>query len=273
MPTKPFTVLGIDASLTSTGLCLLTLEDVREKTPKTTTLKNHLSGVPRLIYIEQEVEKWAREADLIVIEGYAYERRFRREALGELQGVIKRRLYLMGKETLIVNTQKVKKVLTGNGKKPKKYKNIDVKKWTIQETKKNYHMDFGNKDNECDAFGLALIGIAHYLYHRDPASLEQYPLMKMVISEIVNPSEKPSKRSIYYYYNLPYKIYVSPNEKGTYTAHCPGLDYSWEGNTPNEALENALNRKKERIRELKAKKIRLKTARKYMGGVSYIIKK
>lgn len=270
---KPFVVLGIDASLTGTGLCLLTWADFKKKTPKTVTLTNRLTGVPRLIYIEQEIEKWAREADLVVIEDYAYEKKFRREVLGELQGVIKRRLYLMGKETVIVNTQKVKKILTGSGRKPDKYKHMDTKEWTIKETKRNYQIDFENRDNECDAFGLAFIGLCRQLYSTDSNALKSYPLGEQVVREIMNPPQKTPKRTIHYYYNLPYKIYISQNEDGTYQASCPGLNYSWNGSTPEEALENAKKGKKERIQELRRKKIRLKTAKKYMGGIAYIIKK
>ena len=49
---KPFTVLGIDASLTGTGLCLLTWNYINGEMPVTTTLTNNLTGIPRLIYIE-----------------------------------------------------------------------------------------------------------------------------------------------------------------------------------------------------------------------------
>lgn len=269
----PFTVLGIDASLTGTGLCLLTTDYLSGKAPETITLTNNLIGVPRLIYIEQEIEKWAKKADLIVIENYAYAKQFRREALGELQGVIKRRLYLMGKETLIVNTQKVKKILTGSGNKPTKYKKIDIKKWTIMETKNNYQIDFENRDNECDAFGLALIGLFYKIYHSDPQILDKYPLAQPVIKELINPPMKPPKKTLQYYCQLPYKIMVYAKEDGTFEAYCPGLDHAWSGQTPQEALDNAQKGKKDRIKEMRKQKIRIRTAKKYMGGFSYLIKK
>lgn len=270
---KPFTVLGIDASLTATGLCLLTWNYINGEMPVTTTLTNNLTGVPRLIYIEQEIEKWAKNADLIVIENYAYERKFKREVLGELQGVIKRRLYLMGKETLIINTQKVKKVLTGSGNKPAKYKNIDIKKWTIMETKKNYNIDFENRDNECDAFGLALIGLFLEMYKRNPKYLDKYPLARTTIRQIVNQSNKRTKKTLQYYCKLPFKIYVSKKTDGTYEAYCPGLEYRASGESAQKALDNLLKGKKNRIKEMRKNKIRIKTYKKYMGGVSFIVKK
>lgn len=270
---KPFTALGIDASLTGTGLCLLTWDSLERKKPKTITLTNSLKGIPRLIYIEQEVEKWAKEADIIVIENYAFHREFNREALAELQGVLKRRLYLMGKKVLIVNTQKVKKILTGSTTIPKGKKKIGTKKWTIQQTRKNYGIDFKTAHNECDAFGLALIGICYHMYNINPEILNKYPLSKTVVDEIVNPQIKTKKHSLNYYLNLPYKICVFSKDDKTFTAYCPALDYEWQGNTLKEAIDNAEKGKKERIRQLRNNKVRIKTSRKYMGGISYIVKK
>lgn len=270
---KPFTVLGIDASLTGTGLCLLTWDFINGKLPETTTLTNHLTGVPRLIYIEQEIAKWAKDADIVVIENYAYDRKFKREVLGELQGVIKRRLYLMDKETLVMNTQKAKKILTGSGSKPSKYKNIDIKKWTMMETKKNYNIDFENRDNECDAFGLALIGLFLEIYKRNPKDLERYPLAKMTIKEVIEPPKKQSKKTLQYYCKLPFKVYVYENPDGTYVAYCPGLDYKVSGDTAQKALENLQKGKKDRIKEMKKQKIRIKTQKKYMGEISFVVKK
>jgi Holliday junction resolvasome RuvABC endonuclease subunit len=270
---KPFTVLGIDASLTGTGLCILTWDYINGKMPKTITLTNNLTGVPRLIYIEQEIAKWAKDADLIVIENYAYERKFKREVLGELQGVIKRRLYLMDKKTLIINTQKIKKILTGSGSKPSKYKNIDIKKWTVMETKKNYNIDFESRDNECDAFGLALIGLFLEMYKRNPKDLEKYPLARAIIKQIVNPSKKQSKKTLQYYCDLPFKICVYDKLNGTYEAYCPGLEYKVTGDSAQKAVDNLLKGKKDRIKEMKKKKIKIKTYKKYMGGISFIVEK
>lgn len=269
----PFTVLGIDASLTGTGLCVLTWDYFQGEPPKTTTLINDLKGVPRLLYIEKEVEKWACHADLIVIEDYAYKRKYRGEVLGELQGVLKRRLYLMEKEILVVTTQKVKRVLTGNGSKPAKYKHLNNKEWTIQETKKNYCLDFTGRDNECDAFGLALIGLFQKLYQTDANALNQYPLAVPVILQIEHPAPPRKKRTIHYYCKLPYKITVMKTENGTYEAYCSGLDYSKNGRTAKEAVDKVIKGKKDRIKELREKKVRIKTHKKHMGPVSFRIQK
>jgi len=277
MPTanivKPFTILGIDASLTGTGLCLLTWEYLSGKIPKTTTLTNNLSGIPRLLYIEQEVEKWAKDADIIVIENYAYGRKFRREVLGELQGIIKRRLYLMDKNILIVNTQKVKKILTGYGNKPAKYKDMDIKKWTIMGARNNYNIDFENRDNECDAFGLALIGLFYEMYQRNPKDLDKYLLAKATIKQIVIPSKKPTKKTFQYYNNLPFKISVYKKSDGAYEAYCSGLEYRCNGSSAQEALDNVLRGKRDHIKEMRKNKIRIKTHKKHMGGISFIVKK
>lgn len=268
---KPITVLGIDASLTGTGLCLLTLDFINNKVLKSTTLKNDLTGVPRLLYIEEKVKKWAENADIAVIENYAYEKKYNREALAELQGVLKRRLFLMNKELVIVNTQKVKKILTGEPTKPKNCK-LAIKQWIMKETLNYYGIDFENRDNECDAFGLALIGLYLKIYREKPEFITDNRI-KSVIYELINPKKKYSKKTITYYYNLPYRINVIKKSEGIYVAVCPGLDFSWTGSTSAAAYEKAIKGKKERIKYMKENKIKFKTAAKYMGKPSFTIYK
>lgn len=258
-------VLGIDSSLTGCGLCLLD-EDLKterksENKISTTTLKNNLKGVERILYIEREVEKWAKGCDLVVLEGYAFDRKFKGELLAELVGVIKRRLYLMGIPVIVVPTQKVKKILTGRGAKPKEFAELDTKKWTIQETYKNYGIDFKDRDNECDAFGLAKIGLA---INRKEEELK--PFEKLVVDEINNPKVK-IRKTLKYYDGLSFKVEYEDTENGV-ILYCPGLDFSVTGESREDAFEKFNKLKGARIREMKKNNIKIKTTKKFINEVT-----
>jgi len=252
--------LGIDASLTGCGLCVLEDDFHKTKKVKSTTLTNKLKSMERILYIEGEVEKWASDCDLIIIEGYAFDSQFNREALAELVGVIKRRLYLMNKPLLITQTQKAKKILSGFGNLPKDKKELGTKKWILEETKKNYDIDFEDRDNECDAFGLALVGRALNLPFESLNNLE-----KLVVSEINNFKPKV-KKNLQYYYHLPYKKEITKVENG-FRLYCEAIDLEIIEKT-EEMLEITFEKEKiKRIKELRSKKIKIKETKKYLIGV------
>ena len=258
-------VLGIDSSLTGCGLCLLD-EDLNKERPVETkiiskTLKNNLKGIERILYIEKEIIAWAKGCELAVIEGYAFDKKFKGESLAELVGVIKRRLHLMGVPLLIVPTQKVKKILTGSGAKPKEYKDIDTKIWTIEKTKDTYGLDFTGRDNECDAFGLAALGMA---LKRNPKDL--MPFEKLVVDEIQNPQMK-IKKTLKYYENIPFKVEYEILEDGV-KLYCPGLNFEVVGNSKENAYDEYLKQKSARIREMKKKKLKIRDTKKYILEVN-----
>lgn len=165
-------VLGIDPSLTHTGWCLLkeckndfqqgmnsiiiqsTIEMyLRIESGVIETDKNKRQ-IERIIEIEQQIGLLTHGVDLVVLENYAYSKQYNREILAELQGVLKRYLYINQIPFITVPTQYIKKILTGNGKLSGK----KIKEKIKEETAKKYGVHF-DTDHECEAFGLALIGI------------------------------------------------------------------------------------------------------------------
>lgn len=253
-------VLGIDSSLTGCGLCVLDEHFHETRKLKSTTLFNKLKGMERILYIEREIEKWASDCDLVVIEGYAFDSKFNREALAELVGVIKRRLHLMNKPILITQTQKAKKILSGFGNLPKDKKELGTKKWILEETQKNYGIDFEGRDNECDAFGIALVGLSLNLPFDSLNDLE-----KLVVMEIRNYKPKV-KKTLQYYFDLPYKKEII-RVGDMFRLYCPAIDLEiFEKD--EESLEKTFEKEKiKRIKELRLKKIKIKTTKKYLNEV------
>lgn len=257
-------IMGIDASLTGTGLYkIITDNNFKVIKEETITLKNKLDGVRRIIYIEEEIAKWVKDVDLVCIEGYAYSRAFRRESLAELVGVIKRRLYKMNKTYKIIRTQEVKKILTGEYKKPKKYKELKTKEWTLKLTKERLNKDFGNKDNECDAFGLCLIAYYLKMHELNIDLLKKKPFEYQLISSILNPKSKQKKTTLTQYTKRPYKLIVTKKDD-RYELYCPAIDYEVKAQTAKGVVEKYKKGLKNHIKKMDRKKI--KKAKKYYTG-------
>jgi crossover junction endodeoxyribonuclease RuvC len=141
-------ILGIDASLTGTGVVLLSdnVKDHRRIESKNT-------GVKRLIEIEDILKNIvdAVPIDLVVIEDYAYSKGNQAHQVGELGGVIRRMLFKKMQKWIVVAPSQVKKFATGKGNANKDLVLMNVyKKWGVE---------FSSSD-EADAFVLAKIGQA-----------------------------------------------------------------------------------------------------------------
>jgi Holliday junction resolvasome RuvABC endonuclease subunit len=164
-------VMGIDASLTHTGVSIVCVDDgthiERMFAPKT-------KAVERLI----DIEHWFNELMLelndpaclipkyIVMEGYAYTPRFGQAfSLGELGGILKRFFYRAEIPLYTVQPQTLKKWITGIGKGDKNMMLLKAfKKWGIEFS----------DDHTCDAFGLATIGKALYDIRNGKAFIKGY---------------------------------------------------------------------------------------------------
>jgi Holliday junction resolvasome RuvABC endonuclease subunit len=159
--------MGIDLSLSSTGICIIE-EDFFEtkKIIHSETLNNKLRGFERWNYIEKKIEKIIEkyEPDIIGIEGYAF-KAYRTIDLAELGGIIKKKIYEMGVQVIVFSSSQVRKILTGKGMKPKELDHLDIKEWIIEEIKEGYGIEFTKKQhNEADAFGVAfsVLCLEHY---------------------------------------------------------------------------------------------------------------
>ena len=147
------TSLGIDLSLTSTGI--IKLEDgkiqKRQLIKTKPTGQNPLEELKRLEYIRDTID--TTDVDIAIIEGLAFMAR-NTTALVQLAGLnylTRERFYLEEIPFIIVAPTTLKKFISGKGNCPK-----DL---ILLETYKRYHVSFKD-DNLCDAYVLARIGEA-----------------------------------------------------------------------------------------------------------------
>ena len=153
-----YTVVGIDQSLTGTGLALLLNDKVilPPEAPRyhTTKIKPTVRGVHRLMYIEEVVNRWIpSDTDLVLMEGYAFAAHGQAFGLGECGGIIKRCVHLKDKRLIVVAPGTLKKYVTGSGAAKK---NV-----MLLQAYKKFGVSF-DEDDECDAYCLARLG-AEYL--------------------------------------------------------------------------------------------------------------
>lgn len=110
--TVPLCIIGIDPSLTSTGVA--TPDGTESWQP------SRLAGVARLNYFYERTLELCRvwKPDIVVIEGYAFASNFAREALGELSGVVRLAIHRSAEippSIAIVTPKQRAKYATNNG--------------------------------------------------------------------------------------------------------------------------------------------------------------
>lgn len=141
-------ILGIDQSLTSTGMVLL--RETGQEELVTTIKTGKLRGVERLDFIIGSIcsviEPW--KVTKIGMEDYAFSGN-QGFSLGELGGVIKYVLFKKyGIKPVIIHNTKIKKWATGKGNANKNL--------VMLGTYKKYNVELKN-DNEYDAYNIAKI--------------------------------------------------------------------------------------------------------------------
>jgi len=166
-------IVGVDASLTGTGVAV------------TERIESKQTGPKRLIEIRDRVKEIVRATGLVAIEGYAFAAANQAHQIGELGGVLR---VMLTEETAKVNgpmkwievaPSQVKKFATGKGNAKKEEMAVGIfKRWG---------REFKNND-EADAFVLALIGQA---YLTDVTGLTAF--QREVIEELRNPRAKKKK--------------------------------------------------------------------------------
>lgn len=140
-------IVGIDASLSSTGVC-----NFETMPPRTRAIQSKAFGVRRLIEIREEIRKEIEGADLVVFEGYAFKADKYAHQIGELGGVLRVLCFDMRIRFLEVNPAHLKKFAVGKGNASKEQVAVAIyKKWG---------KEFATND-EGDAFILAVIGNAY----------------------------------------------------------------------------------------------------------------
>lgn len=192
--------LGIDLSLTGTGLALLEPPE-----PSTNDVPGFfganfqsyngnrvwsmiintkdINGHDRWRMILETVGSWVRHAEAVVMEGYSYGSPQRMRECMEIGGIIKFHLMEeLHRIPIIIQPMTLKKFVTGSGKGDKNL--------MLMHTFKRYGLEFSN-DNECDAFGLAKIGQALEL------GTEGLPQFQVDIIEALKAGPKPKKRKVH----------------------------------------------------------------------------
>ena len=143
-------IMGIDASLTGTGVVVLGGE-LQEDLIYCQRYSPKKNGVDRLIEIEEYIATLlsSMEPDLVTIEGYSYASANQAHQIGELGGVIRRLLKVAGQKWKEIAPSQVKKFATGKGNCKK-----DL---VLMQVYKRWGQEFKTSD-EADAFVLAKIG-------------------------------------------------------------------------------------------------------------------
>lgn len=177
-------IIGIDPSLTSTGICamrdgiILSSEAVTSKftgVKRLSDFKEQL--IPKVCYVAdiEDIE----EKIMVFIEGYSFGSKNNREVLGELGGVIRLMLFEQEIPFIDVAPTALKKYATGKGNADK----ISVAVSVMEEWGKKFPTS-----DQTDAFVLAMLG-------RDLIETTKvYPASRQeVIEGIRNPKVKKKK--------------------------------------------------------------------------------
>lgn len=154
------TILGIDPSLSNTGLCWGSGPDEQKskrigyklaKGVDTKELCNRMHRVGRLVcQVETELDEL--KPDLALIESYSFSSRNGGEYLGEYGGVLRRSLLSCVPKVVEVAPTMVKKFATGKGNSKKEV--------IIGHIQKRWGVLFENSD-EADAYVLYRIGLCY----------------------------------------------------------------------------------------------------------------
>jgi crossover junction endodeoxyribonuclease RuvC len=142
--------LGIDQSLTGTGLCVLSDDGSMVATALVST--NDLRDGERLVFIKTAVAALLPGVEFATLEGYSYDSVGRVFELGEIGGVIKVLLLEHRVPYVVVAPVLVKKFATGSA---------HANKDKMLEAAVRCGHDFGDNDDQADAFFLARIALAY----------------------------------------------------------------------------------------------------------------
>lgn len=148
-------IIGIDPSLTSTGICVM---DDHGQVLQSTALSSKNYGVKRLNDFREKLgnlfypyKKNGHEL-FVAIEGYSFASNTQGIALGELGGMMRLYMFESGINYIEVPPTVVKKFATGKGNSDKIAMGVALQK--------QYGLEYPTSD-QTDAHFLALIGLAY----------------------------------------------------------------------------------------------------------------
>lgn len=147
-------IVGIDPSLTSTGICTMSEDGT---VLESLAIKPVEKGTERLALFRHDFRlitgKCQKEETYAFVEGYAFGAMNKREALGELGGVLRLSLYDDGIRVVVVPPTSLKKFATGKG-------NADKIAMAVA-LQKQYGLEYPTSD-QTDAYFLAELGRAYF---------------------------------------------------------------------------------------------------------------
>lgn len=148
---RPFS-MGIDLALGHSGVVVVQAE---KKLVYQEVIKPKATGIERLYIIKSAIlnimEKF--RPNIVVLEGYAFNKPFRAHQMGEIGGIIRLLSYVSCIPLLVIPPKKAKVFACGSGKAGKE----EVIKGVYQ----NWGIEFSESDL-ADAYVLALMGL-YYL--------------------------------------------------------------------------------------------------------------
>lgn len=150
-------IVGLDLSLTATGIC--DRDGAR-------VISSRQRGMTRLDDIVRLVEAHLERSYTVIVEGYSYASKNQAHQLGELGGVVRWRLWTLGVEYVDVPPSALKKFATGKG-------NAGKPDMLAAAIRAGY--DGPNDDNCVDAQWLRWMGMyAHATPSEAPVPVTQY---------------------------------------------------------------------------------------------------
>lgn len=182
------TIIGVDLSLTATGMCA-------SGGPSTISPPKGMTGMERLNWLQavirgcilspEETEEEHRQT-LVVFEGLSYGSNdpSAQERAG-LAYLLRHALYTRGVPYLLVPPTTLKKFVTGKGNAEKSL--------MLLEVYKRFGVSAAN-DNEADAVGLYYIGMA-YAGQREPTTDAQREVLATLRGETPKKAKKAKKRA------------------------------------------------------------------------------
>lgn len=173
-------VMGIDPSLSSTGL--IVLANGSGEVVFHTAIKSKENGPARWLEIEDSIRDIIKKLkpNLVCIEGYGFNSHSG-NVQAELGGIIRRRLYKDCIYYIEVAPNQLKKFASGKGNTQKEFMPLEVhKRWGVQ---------FPTHD-ETDAYVLARIAEAIELALQDESNLKRYTQFQQEIIRELSPKGK-----------------------------------------------------------------------------------
>ena len=175
----PIKIVGVDASLTSTGIAAMIYGEL-DNVVATRSVNSNKKGTDRLIEIRENVSNNILDVDLLLIESYSYSSPNKAHQIGELGGVLRVMFAENNLKVLEVAPTQLKKFATGKGTASKEEIAVAAyKKWGIE----------CRTNDETDAAVLVYIGLA-YMGNTDGLTAYQ----QEVIDALHGKSEVKKKR-------------------------------------------------------------------------------